>query len=226
MSKQMFVQACMHNSPCYEELTVETLDWNIPEEHFIGHPGPLFTLMFHISCWTSPNNPSSTDLMSVAFKHQVPAGLLIAWRAHGAHPSISNARIRMKRQQRSKHRTAMQKWEWEKLLNSKRYRKKKKDKTVTLLFFSKHELIKNGYNYRKISLQLLFRMCCRKSMVVLDWGNDPSKGVAVKIKSMQSLWTWECPSSPHSLRENCHKATYISLRNLSFQLQTPLDTFV
>lgn len=104
--------------------------------------------------------------------------------------------------------------------------KKKKDKTVTLLFFSKHELIKNGYNYRKISLQLLFRMCCRKSMVVLDWGNDPSKGVAVKIKSMQSLWTWECPSSPHSLRENCHKATYISLRNLSFQLQTPLDTFV
>lgn len=99
---------------------------------------PVWTEMFHTSCWTSPNNPPSTDLTSAALKLQGPAGLLIAWRACGAGPSTSAARIRMRRQQRSKHRTAMQKWE-QKLLKKKRLKKKKK-KGCGFTFSWKHEL--------------------------------------------------------------------------------------
>lgn len=125
----------MQNSP-----VVKTADGELALKYswraFHRTPRTLvWTEMFHTSCWTSPNNPPSTDLTSAALKLQGPAGLLIAWRACGAGPSTSAARIRMRRQQRSKHRTAMQKWE-QKLLKKKRLKKKKK-KRLWLYFFLK-----------------------------------------------------------------------------------------
>lgn len=134
------------------------------------------------------------DVTSEALKHQEAAGLLIIWRAHEAVASISAATIRMRRQQRSTQRRPMQKWEQEKLLKSKTLNQPTNKKTVVLLFPQSMSWIKNSYKYRKISVQLLFhiRMCCRNSLDVLDWGNDTTKGITVKMKVIQPLWTQEC----------------------------------
>lgn len=86
----------------------------------------------------------------------------------------------------------MQRWDQAKLFKNKRIKKK----TVPLLFPQSTSSVKNGCNYRKISLQLLFhiRMCCRNSMDVFDQESDPSMGVTFKRKAIQPLQTQDCSS--------------------------------
>lgn len=187
MTEELLVQACMHNSLCYEELS-----WKLHLKYvsvaFRRIPrNSTYSDMLHTCYWISANKSSSIDIMSVALIFQAAAELLLSWRAHTAGLSISDATIRMKRQYRNMQRTATEKGEQEKIL--KKNKLKKKINVFLPSFPQSLSWIKNSWNYRKITLQLLFhiRKHCRNSMDALDWGKDSIKGITLKKEAMWSL---------------------------------------
>lgn len=101
MTEELLVQACMHNSLHYEELS-----WKLHLKYiwisFCRIPrNSTYSDTLHTCYWISANKPSSMDIMSVALIFQAAAELLLGWRACTAGPSTSGATIRMKRQHRN-----------------------------------------------------------------------------------------------------------------------------
>lgn len=133
MTEELLVQACIHNSLCYEELS-----WKLHLKYVSVafrriSRNSTYSDMLHTCYWISANKSSSIDIMSVALIFQAAAELLLSWRAHTAGLSISDATIRMKRQYRNMQRTATEKGEQEKILKKNKLKKKKK---CVFTFFS------------------------------------------------------------------------------------------